>query len=286
MLIESQRVRTVGNPAVPGATRRGAAMPIVFQDFVPAPARKLTNYAIENGEHLLITGPRGSGKTELVLWAAKQAGRPCEVCHLGSSTDVEATLQGTTRLKNSETSFSRSRFVDAVSQPQTVVVLEEVNRSLDGKTQGILLPALDGQKSVFLDQEEPGRRVVEVASGVVFVATANVGSAYTGTEPLDAALLDRMLKMRLDYSPREIDLLQAHGLSDREARKVLNIATEIRRQSANGVLTDSISTRGLVRVARMLQNDFELYEAFEAVVGVWDDESSIALRTILKVGRG
>jgi hypothetical protein len=34
----------------------------------------------------------------------------------------------------------------------------------------------------------------------------------------------------------------------------------------------------------MLRHGFEIYEAFEAVVGIWDDESAVALRTILKVG--
>jgi MoxR-like ATPase len=259
-------------------------LPIQIDDFVSDSARRLTLWAIENGEHLLITGPRGSGKTELVQWAARQTGRSCEVCHLGSATDVEAALQGTTRLKNSETFFTPARFVEAASQPNTVVVVEEANRAPGGPTQGILLPALDGQRRIFIDQAEPEQRVVEVASGVVFVATANVGAAYTGTEPLDAALLDRFLKMRLDYSPKELEVLRAHGLSDREARRVLKIAKEIRRQSANGVLTDSISTRGLVRVAKMLRHGFEIYEAFEAVVGIWDDESAVALRTILKLG--
>jgi MoxR-like ATPase len=259
-------------------------MSVVIEDFVSERARRLTRYAIDQCQHMLVTGPRGSGKTELILHEARRAGRPFEVCHLGATTDVEAALQGTTRLKNAETSFSRARFVDAVVHPFTVVVLEELNRSLDGKTQGILLPALDGQRRLFIDQEEPGRRVVDVAEGVVFIATSNVGAAYTGTEPLDAALLDRMLKMRLDYSPRELELLETHGLSRPDARLVLKIAKEIRRQAAGGVLTDSISTRGLVSVARMMQHGFELGEAFEAVVAVWDEESAIALRTILKMG--
>jgi MoxR-like ATPase len=258
-------------------------MNVEVKDFASDHARKLTLAAIRRGMHLLITGPRGSGKTELVLWAARRLNRPSLVCHLGSSADVEATLQGTTQLRNGETRFNRARVVEGASKPGTVVVLDELNRSGDSKAQGMLLSWMDEQRQLYLDQEDPDRRVVEVADGVVFVATANVGAGYHGTEPLDTALLDRMVKLELDYSPKELELLLAHGLGEADAKRVIKIAKSIRKQHMGGALTGSISTRGLVQVAALMDEGFAMSESFEAVIGLWDPDSRVALRTILKV---
>jgi MoxR-like ATPase len=166
-----------------------------------------------------------------------------------------------------------------------VIALDEINRLGDAKGQGMLMSAMDGQRKLYLEQEEPGRQIVEMAPGVIIGTTANIGVAYSGTEALDPALLDRMLKMKLGYSEREPDVLRAHGLGTSDTRRVMKIATEIRKQHASGSLTDSISTRGLVRVARMLVHGFEIYDAFEASLGIWDEESEVVLKTICEVKR-
>jgi nitric oxide reductase NorQ protein len=255
-----------------------------IKDFAPEFARRLISYAIDGGHHLLISGPRGSGKTRLAADAAAEHGRPLEVFHLAGATDIEATLLGTASLKNAETHFSRARFVHAITKPFTVVVLDEANRALGGTGQGLMLSCMDDSRRLMIDQEgDPEQRVVDIAQGVVFIATANVGAEYHGTQPFDAALLDRMLNLELGYSDCEMDLLRAHGLSKPNARRVMNLASSIRGQCQTGALTESISTRGLVSVAKMMNADFTVQEAFEAVVGVWDDESRAALRATLTV---
>ena len=207
-----------------------------------------------------------------------------EVFHCGGTTDVEATLLGTVSLRDGETQFSRSRFVGAISKPNTVVGLDEINRSGNPKAQALLLSCMDFQSRLVIDQEDdPERRVVDVAEGVTFVATANIGADYVGTEPLDPALLDRMIKLRLSYSEREPDLLVKAGLAPRNVNRVMKIARAIRNSHGSGALTDTISTRGILFVAELLEEGFLLEDAFEAVVGVYDDDSRAALRAILKV---
>jgi len=259
-------------------------MEIDIRDFAPELARRLVEHAINTGSPMLLSGPRGSGKTKLVLSSATALGRPVEVFHCGGATDVEATIFGTVTLRDGETHFQRSRFVSAIQKPFTVVVLDEVNRVGNPRVQGALMSCMDFQARLVLDQEDdPDERVVHVAEGVTFVCTANIGAGYQGTEPLDAAFLDRMLKHGLDYSEREAELLVLHGLGEDVAQRVMALVRSIRSQSRSGALTGSMSTRGLVYVADLLKAGFSMEEAFEAVVGVWDEDSRAALRAALAV---
>jgi MoxR-like ATPase len=256
-----------------------------IDDFIEQGQQDLLLWAIEACEHVLITGPRGSGKTRLAGWAARKTNRPFEICHLGSAVDPESVLQGSTRLENRETVFKRARFVEAVTVPNTVIALDEINRAGDPKTQGMLMSALDGQRRLYIEQEQPGLQVVEMAAGVVIVATANIGPAYCGTETLDPALLDRMLKIRINFSSREPEVLRSCGLGDRETRRVMKIASEIRKQHESAALPDTISTRGLERVARMLTSGIGIHCAFAATLSFWDPESAATVRTLCEVTR-
>jgi MoxR-like ATPase len=260
-------------------------MQIEIDDFVEKSQQELLLWAIEAGEHVLITGPRGTGKTRLAGWAARRLNRHFEICHLGSAVDPESVLQGSTRLEDRRTVFTRSRFVEAAIVPNAVIALDEINRAGDPKSQGMLMSAMDEQRRLYLEQEAPGRQVVDLAPGVVIVATANIGPGYCGTEALDPALLDRMVKIRLEYSKREPEALRNWGLGDRETRRVMKIAGEVRKQHECGEMPDSISTRGLVRIARMLTGGIGFYEAFAATIGFWDSESAATMRTLCEMTR-
>ncbi len=247
---------------------------------VPDLAWKLIRRNIERAKHTLIVGPRGCGKTSLAMEVAALLKRPLEVFHFGGIFDAEAAVMGSMALRNGETRFVRSRFIEAVMTPSCVVILDELNRA-PVRVHTALLSLMDFQCRLVLDLEEPERRIIERASGVVFIATANQGAEYVGTEPLDAALLDRLQFLRLYYSPEEEVLLRSHGVKAREARELVRLARAIREQHARGALPATISTRGLLAVADLLADGFGSDDAFEAVVGVFDDPALSSLRTTL-----
>jgi nitric oxide reductase NorQ protein len=73
----------------------------------------------------------------------------------------------------------------------------------------ILMTVLDeGQRYLRLD-EDINSPTIRVASGVSFIATANIGTEYTSTRVLDRALMDRFEIIEVDILSlsQEEDLL-------------------------------------------------------------------------------
>ena len=54
-----------------------------------------------------------------------------------------------------------------------------------------------GQRYLRLDEME-GSPIVNVAEGVTFIATANIGNEYTSTRVMDRAILDRFVTIEMD----------------------------------------------------------------------------------------
>ena len=64
-----------------------------------------------------------------------------------------------------------------------------------------------GQRYLRLDEGE-GQETINVAEGVTFVATANVGNEYTSTRVMDKALMDRFIIVEMDVLTAD----EEHGL--------------------------------------------------------------------------
>ncbi len=255
---------------------RDPPLQLVLEDDV-----RLLKRCLERKDDLLIVGPRGCGKTTLASETTREFGYPTVVFHFGAILDVELALFGGMALRNGETVFIRGRFLDAICTPNCVIILDELNRAPTA-VQSCMLSLMDFQHRMVVDQEAPERRVVERAPGVVFIATINLGAEYVGTEPLDAALLDRMQFIRLDYSKQEEQLLRSRGLRSRDARKIVHMGHAIRMAHADGAITETISTRGLVMVGDLIADGFCLKEAFEAVVAIFDPDGLAALSVVLR----
>ncbi len=248
---------------------------------VPKDHMQLLKRCLEHKNDVLIVGPRGCGKTTLASRLTMDLGYPVVVFHFGAILDVELALFGGMALRNGETVFIRGRFLDAICTPNCVIILDELNRAPTA-VQSCMLSLMDFQRRIVVDQEAPDRRIVERASGVVFIATINLGAEYVGTEPLDAALLDRMQFIRLDYSKQEEQLLRSRGLRSRDARKIVHMGHAIRKAHADGGIAETISTRGLIKVGELVADGFSLRQAFEAVVAIFDPDGLAALNVLLR----
>lgn len=213
-------------------------------------------FAFHDGTNVLLIGPSGSGKSELCGLVARAGGRDIERFNFGAMTEPRSSLIGNVHFDpRSGTRFVRSRFADAVQRRESVLLLDELSRA--GRDAfNVLLPLLDGQAYLALDESEEGT-VVHRADGVCFLATANLGMEYTGADALDAALRDRFpIQIAVDFPPpeKELQLLVSRcaGLNIGEAQRLVDLAARQRSMAREGDFVGMISTRALLAAGRQL----------------------------------
>ena len=231
------------------------------------------------GKNIMMVGPAGSGKTEAAKALPIATDRPFFYFNLGATQDPRSTLIGNTHFKNNETMFDESAFIKAIKTENAVILLDELSRA-HPEAWNILMTVLDeGQRYLRLD-ENIDAPLVNVASGVSFIATANIGTEYTSTRVLDRALMDRFEVIEVDIlsKEREHALLGkrfGNKVEDSLLESVADIADVTRKEwrSDEGKLSTMISTRMTVRICELLADGFTLEEASEVGILPFFDAS-------------
>jgi len=220
-------------------------------------------------KNIMMTGPAGCGKTMAAKSLVKALNRPDFYFNLGATQDARATLIGNTHFDSKKgTFFSESAFVKAITTENAVVLLDELSRA-HPDAWNILMTVLDGgQRYLRLDEAE-GSPIVNVAPGVTFIATANIGNEYTSTRVLDRAILDRFTTIEMDVlnDVQEFELLKYMfpEVNEEDLKAVAEISHHTREVSRgdSGKLTNMVSTRASVETAGLIYDGFSLTEAAE-----------------------
>lgn len=223
-------------------------------------------------ESLIISGPSGWGKTGFCKPLAKALGMKLEYVDMSTVLETEE-LYGTRQIKGGDTTFEFNHFVQAVEQGNTIVVLDEINRTYAGALNS-LFPLLDWRGETVIH----GRRI-KCGARTVFIATRNVGSLYVGTQASDGALVGRFsFAAIVDSMPvaEEVRLLtERTGISKSEAALIVKVANQVREQRDLGV---NISPRNTLAIAAMVKVGIDPRAAIQWNVLFKEEEPEVRIQ--------
>ena len=272
-IVESEPEPVVHTPTVISKLRGSVDVPEEFKF-----SDDTTFYSmlrnIYRGKSILITGPSGCGKSSLGKILAEITDKPFYAFNFGDTMNPSAKLLGDTKFdKEKGTWFKPSRFVSALKDERgSFIMLDEVTRDRTGDLANILMPVLDGQRYLALDESEDAD-TVKIDSGAFFFATANIGREYLGaSHDLDRAWKDRFTGgiYELEYLPqkKEQELLQNRipQISDADAYRITDFAQRIRNLYKSEELNTSVSTRMCLSVAEFVVDGMTLIDALKHVV--------------------
>lgn len=208
-------------------------------------------------ESTFIYGPSGSGKTYAVLSTMKELvakGKLDEVIKITMSPGVEDVDLITKLVPNPKGGFTersgylRRVFELAASEKTVGVLIDEINRATPRAT-NLVLTAIDPVEGEYVLNDFVRGDVIRVPlENIWWVATANLGGAYTGTSQLDEALLDRFQRTVFwGYDQAlEKQITKNH-------EKALAMAKALRTAYLDGKLKSPFSTRHLSAFVRRLE---------------------------------
>jgi len=228
---------------------------------------------IYRGKSVLVTGPSGCGKSSLGKILAEITDKPFYAFNFGDTMNPSAKLLGDTKYDSSTgTWFKPSRFVSALQDKKgAFIMLDEVTRDRTGDLANILMPVLDGQRYLALDESEDAD-TVKIDEGAFFFATANIGREYLGaSHDLDRAWKDRFTGgiYELEYLPadKEAELLMIRSpkLDKTDADHITDFASRVRALYKAEELNTSVSTRMCLTTAELVVDGMDMLDALKMV---------------------
>lgn len=215
----------------------------------------------------MILGPTGSGKTSCIKLVCNKLRIPLHIFDMGSMIDPISSLLGVHRLEGGKSIFDYAKFTQVIQEP-CVILLDELNRA-SLACNNVLFPCLDDRRKLSIEIAcGKGIREIKVNPEVTFIATANIGSEYSGTNAMDRALVNRFFPLELGCIPTKEEeqvLIKRTGIDAKSSELIVKVANNIRSLSKKEEISVSLSIRETIMVATLVSDGWDLGKAMEMV---------------------
>ena len=226
----------------------------------------ILNSAFEKGLFVLIIGPKGTGKTSLVMEYAVQKSKKLESINFSLRTR-ESHLIGTKSLVEGNIGFDEGVLIKSMKEG-SILYLDELNAA-EADVLLRLDEALDDRRQIVL--KESDGQVIKADDSWFTIATINP-LTHVGTKELPPQLLSRFpVRIRLDYPPEDVEykIIKKHVKNPHESEILqgIKLANTLRQASAVEELYYSPSIRETIAYAKLLEGGSSAKEAAKIVFG-------------------
>lgn len=249
------------------AFRREHGVPPEAQGRIPAPqylyyGREIWESAaaaLLSGEHLLLAGPKATGKNVLAENLAAAFGRPCWDVSMYINVDA-ASLIGADTLREGRVEF-REGPICQCARMGGFGVLDEVNMAKN-EALAVLHATLDFRRVI----DVPGYERIYLDPAARFIGTMNYG--YAGTRELNEALASRFMVINMPVISCEnlekLMLAQFPSLKAEYAHQLSQLFEELRiKCESSEISTKALDLRGLLASISLTKQGLTLDEALE-----------------------
>ena len=255
-LLEAIRAFRAEHPVAPEAQGRLIQPKLLYygRDVWQAAAT-----ALLCGEHLLLSGPKATGKNVLAENLAAVFGRP--VWNVSMYVNIDAaSLIGADTLEKGQVVF-REGPVCQCARLGGFGVLDEVNMAKN-EALAVLHAALDFRQVI----DVPGYRPFPLDESARFIGTMNYG--YAGTRELNEALVSRFAVVDMPVIAQEdLEKLLRRAFPHLKNKWVGQFAAlfqDLRDKCQSGeISTRTLDLRGLLAALRLIQNGLSAGQALE-----------------------
>lgn len=234
----------------------------VVKPMIPFYGREILEMAISGlleGENLLLTGAKATGKNVLAENLAYIFGRPSYNVSFHVNTS-SAELIGTDTFRNNEVEL-RKGSIYRCAQYGGFGILDEINMAKNDAV-SVLHATLDYRRSI----DVPGYEKIDLHPAARFIGTMNYG--YAGTKELNEALVSRFLVIDMPSQSEEtLDYILKEMFSDmkEEARKQwIGLFLDLQLKAENAeISTKALDLRGLIAAARTVRQGLKPFLAVQ-----------------------
>ncbi|MDO4475467.1 MAG: MoxR family ATPase [Lachnospiraceae bacterium] len=210
--------------------------------FFGAEVFEMAASALLQGENILLTGTKATGKNVLSENLAWMFGRPIYDISFHVNTDSSALI-GTDTFRNNEVVLRRGPVYDAAVYG-AFAVLDEVNMAKN-EAISVLHAALDFRRIV----DVPGYERLRLDDATRFIGTMNYG--YAGTKELNEALVSRFLVIDMpDASEETLEKILTRTFPDLKAgalEQIIGLFLDLQTKARNHEISSKpLDVRGLI----------------------------------------